>query len=180
MERKIKIPEMKEEDITKWYQTMRPIVYHEGVAVFLRPLNTSEIMCSVYTMFEKTSDFENNVDYSKLSFLADVKMLHVGRTCPILKPTVSEIIRQIPNEFLGKVVAFEIVYEPQGAADFDLFKEELESLLQVSVVRLYQVKDDLNVQSEQVLSYPDKYSTVPIGMKEDQFEKLKELIANRA
>lgn len=47
----------------------------------------------------------------------------------------------------------------------------------VSVVRLYQAKDDTNEVAEPVGEYPNEDSTLPIGMTEKEFQNVKTLLS---
>lgn len=183
MERKIRIPVMEDDEITKWYETIKPIVNYKTDetlklnSVYLRPLTEEELSNISYTWLTK-ENYADEVDYSKLSVLADVKMLHSWSYYGYFKPSVGEIIRQIPKKMLEKVVAFEIIYSPDDWSDFNLFKEEFDESYHVSVVRLYQAKDDSNIAAEKVMTeYPSKEDTVPtIGMLDEEFHQLRDLI----
>ena len=186
MERKIRIPVMEDNEITKWYETIKPIVNYKTDetlklnSVYLRELTEEELSNISYTWLTK-ENYADKVDYSKLSVLADVKMLHRWSYYGYFKPSVGEIIRQIPKKMLEKVVAFEIIYSPDDWSDFNLFKEEFDESYHVSVVRLYQAKDDSNIAAEKIMTeYPSKEDTVPpIGMSDEEFHQLKDLIYRR-
>ena len=177
MEEKNIIPIM-EEEIAKWYKNIRPIVKSkaknncENKSVYLRKLKNDELTNLSYTWLQKQKDYAEEVEYEKLSVLADVKMLHRFGLYGFFKPSVSEVICQIPKELLPKVIAFEIIYSPISNSDFNLFKKEFDACFHVSVVRLYQVKCN-----EEHLCEDDIMQ--PIGMTKEEFEKYKELILQR-
>lgn len=175
MKRKIKIPEMDRKDIIKWHATIKPIVREDGKFIYLRKLKDKEVLNAHYTELKQLKDYGRRVDFSELSILADVKMLHGFSSDSFFRPSVGEVIRQIPKDMIGKVVAFEIVYFPTTSADFNLFKKEFEAGFHVSVVRLYQAKNNDNETAHSIASYPTKDSRLPIGMAEKKFNKLKEL-----
>ena len=187
MGRKIKIPIMKNKEIAKWYENMKPIVNGKtsenlkSKSVYLRLLTKEELTDRSYTWLTK-ENYADEVEYGKLSLLADIKMIHKWSYYGFFNPSVGEIIRQIPKELLGKVVAFEIIYLPKNSSDFNLFKKEFDAGFHVSVVRLYQAKDDSNIAAEgTVLKYPSEDDTVPpIGMSKEEFYKLKDLIYQRS
>ena len=171
MERKFEIPEMSNEVISKWYTTIKPIVADEGTFKYLRPLSNEELTRTAYTWLNKPTDYADTVDFSKLSVLADVKMLHTWAYYGFFKPSVGEIIRQIPKELLEKVVAFQII---KGAIGINGFaNEELNAGFHVSIVRLYQAKDSTNTTAEPLKFYPTSDSQIPIGMTEEVFSIFK-------
>ena len=172
MERKFKIPMMSNEEIAKRYANIKPIVKHEGIPTYLRELTEHELTHSAYTWFNEPSDYAEPVDYSKLSVLADVKMLHVWAYYGFFKPDVGEVIRQIPKEYLENVVAFEIICGAIGMNS--IFNNELNAGFHVSIVRLYQAKDDTNEVAQPIDIYPTNDCKIPIGMTEKEFQWVKE------
>lgn len=191
MERKIEIPKMSEGTIEKWYSTIKPIVHEGNKFTFLRELSSQEISGSAYTWFNDPEDYAEDVDFSKLSFLADVKMLHGYGYYGLFKPSVGEVIRQIPEDMLEKAVAFEIIYSPVTAADFEQFRTEFDAGFHVSIVRLYKNKDDTSEAAEPIgvfsnepvwrpaTAYPTENSVLPIGMTEEEFGKFREFIGKK-
>ena len=172
MERKIEIPIMSKEEIAKWYANIKPIV-GKATKSYLRNLSEKEITGVAYTWLTEPGDLADPVDFSKLSVLADVKMLHRWCYYGFFKPDVGEVIRQIPKELLEKVVAFEIL---DGAIGWDtIYNKECNAGFQVSIVRLYQAKDATNEEAKKVDVYPTKDSNIPIGMTQEEFEEYKEL-----
>jgi len=191
MERKFEIPTMSEATIRKWYSTIRPIVHQGSNFTFLRKLSNKELSGVAYTWLDNPKDYAENVDFSKLSFLADVKMLHTYGYYGLFKPSVGEVIRQIPADMLEKAVAFEIIYSPVTWADFEQFKAEFDAGFHVSIVRLYKNKDDtieavepIGVFSNEPVwrpatAYPTENSVLPIGMTEEEFGKFKKFIGQK-
>lgn len=167
MERKFDIPKMSNEDIARWYTTIRPIVKH---SIYLRELSTKELTNSAYTWIRSLNDYAEQVDFSKLSVLEDRKMLHTWGYYGFFKPNVGEVIRQIPKEYLNRVVAFEIIAGP--LAMNNVFRDEFNAGFHVSIVRLYQAKDDTNESAKPITVYPEKDSAIPVGMTKKEFDQL--------
>lgn len=167
MKRKFEIPKMSTEEITRWYATIKPIVNGD---TYLRELSAEELTNVAYTWLNETTDYAEKVDFSKLSVLEDVKMLHGWGYYGYFKPSVGEVIRQIPKEYLEKVVAFEII--ECAIAMNSTFKDELNAGFHVSIVRLYQAKDAKNEAAHQITKYPTKDSKIPIGITEEEFKEL--------
>ena len=172
MERNFEIPQMSIDDIAKLYANIKPIVKDGKTPTYLRELTKHELTHTAYTWLNQPSDYAEPVDFSKLSVLADVKMLHAWAYYGFFKPDVSEVIKQIPKEYLEKVVAFEII---DGAIGMNtVFNKELNAGFHVSIVRLYQAKDDTNEEAQPINSniYPTEDCKVPIGMTEKEFQEL--------
>lgn len=167
MERKFEIPKMSNAEIAHWYATINPIVEHD---TYLRKLSADELTNVAYTWLNKPSDYSDKVDFSKLSVLEDIKMLHGYGSYVLFKPSVGEVIRQIPKEHLKKVIAFEII---DGAIAMNsTFNAELNAGFHVSIVRLYQAKDDTNEVAQPITEYPTSDSKLPVGMTEEEFKEL--------
>lgn len=171
MERKFEIPKMSNGDIAKWYATIKPIVKNEGKPTYLRELSDSELENVAYTWLNEPEDYGDIADFTKLSVLADVKMLHGWGYYGFFKPSVGEVIRQIPKEYLEKVVAFEII---AGAIGMNtIFNAELNAGFHVSIVRLYQARDNINDEAQPIDIYPTSDCKLPIGMAEEEFQGVK-------
>ena len=170
MKRKFEIPPMSNTEIAKLYKNIKPIVKNEGIHVYLRELTDEELTNKAYTWFDKPSDFAEPVDYNQLSVLTDIKMLHKWGYYAFFKPSVGEVIRQIPKEYLEKTIAFEIIASAIGINT--VYSEELNAGFHVSIVRLYQKKDDTNKEAHPLKTYPEDDSKVPIGMDKKDFETI--------
>ena len=173
MERKFEIPQMSNGDIAKWYATIKPIVKNGGKPTYLRELSNSELENVAYTWLNKPEDYGDVADFSKLSVLADVKMLHGWGYYGFFKPSVGEVIRQIPEEYIEKVVAFEIIHGAIGMNT--IFNAELNAGFHVSIVRLYQAKDSTNEAANPIDIYPTNDCKIPMGMTEEEFQGVKEM-----
>lgn len=167
MKRIFVIPEMSNEEIAGWYKSIRPIVGN-GM-YYLRELSKKELTSIAYTWLKEPGDYTYKVDYTKLSILEDRKMLHKYDWFESFKPTVGEVIRQIPKDYLyhKKVVAFQILDGP--VAMETTFRNELDAGFHVSIVRLYQAKNSTNQKAQIVKGHPRKDLKVPIGMTKEEF-----------
>jgi len=174
MEQKFRIPKMSMEEIIKWYSSIKPIVHANGTACYLRELSRKELTRAAYTRLNNPQDYSTPVDFNNLSFLADVKMLHRWGYPAFFKPSVEEVIRQIPKEYLNKAVAFEII--AGGIGINSIYCEEFIAGFHVSVVRLYQPKDDKSKSVSPVNYWPCKNDKCPIGMENKDFQKFFDLI----
>lgn len=174
MEQKFEIPDMSIEEITKWYANINPIIQVCGTSFYLRDLSQEELSHRAYTYLNKPWDLLRAVDYNKLSVIADVKMLHRWSYYGNFKPSVSEVISQIPKHLLNKVVAFEIIVGAIGMNS--IYRAELNAGFHVSVVRLYQEKINGMQPASPIDCWPTKYSLLPLGMTESDFKEIKLLI----
>lgn len=140
-EKKFFIPEMDENELVKCYAHISPIVKKEdGKSFYLRRLSDKEISNKAYTWLTDKSDYGDEVDYTKLEEIAVLSMLHTFGYYGFFKPSVAEVIRQIPCELLDQTIAFEMISKPNTVADLNHSKEALNAGFHVSAVRLYKAK----------------------------------------
>ena len=173
MEQKFQIPKMSTEEIAKWYSTIKPIVRKNGKSNYLRELSLNELTKTSYTWLTNPKDYAEVVDYSKLSVITDVKMLHTYGYYGFFKPSVGEVIQQIPKRFLKDVVAFEIL---DGAIAMNsIYREELNAGYHVSVVRLYRTITTSHLPAIPINCWPNKYSKRPLNMLDSDFRKIMNL-----
>lgn len=139
MERKLEIPKMSEEEIVHWYSTIRPIVEDcESKTRYLRELTPNELINVAYTWLDKPSDYAEEVDFNHLAILEDKLMFLSFGYKGLFRPRVGEVIRQIPKEYLEKVVAFEIINSAIGLDS--KYNNELKAGWRACIVRLYEAK----------------------------------------
>lgn len=72
-----------------------------------------------------------------LKVLKVIQTYHTYGYYGLFKPSIAEVLRQIPKEDLDKVVAFEIVDRPQDAADLNNELEALHAGYHVAKTALY-------------------------------------------
>lgn len=166
MKRKYFIKEIPIPELLVLAKKIRPIVHGQ----YLRKLNSRELVMTAFTWLDDPEDFVEEVDYSKLSVIEDRKMLHSWNYYGSFKPTVYEVISQIPEELFKKVVAFEII---EGAIGMNsIFKEEFQEGYYVSIVRLYCEKEADTVAAIPLIEYPTVDCKIPVGITKNQFHFL--------
>lgn len=69
--------------------------------------------------------------------LCDITTYHIYAYYGFFKPTIAEVLAQIPAEYLDKVVAFEIVEGPETADDLNREPEAFNAGYHVAITRLY-------------------------------------------
>ena len=166
MKRKYFIKELSTNKLLELSKSIKPIVHGQ----YLRNLNSRELFMTSFTDLDDPEDFAKDVDYSKLSVLEDRKMLHTWNFPSSFKPTVSEVLSQIPEELLSKVIAFEILEGALGMKG--AFIEEFKEGYHVSIVRLYGEKTAVNKAASLLIEYPSNNCDVPVGITEEQFHML--------
>jgi hypothetical protein len=134
------IPEVPKERIEELGGRIRPVVRfalgkdglfrsHKGHPHYIEPVDLFGI---AYTWDPKPT-----TQVSGLKPLADIRTYHTYGYQGFFKPSIAEVLAQIPEEHLDQVVAFEIVDYPQHAEDLNRELEALNSGYHVATTRLY-------------------------------------------
>ena len=123
----IKIPEMSIEEIIKYSQTIKPIIRKDNKRFFLCNLSENDLTVNSYTLLNNNDKIGETADILKMHVIDDVIMYNKSENNSTFSPTVAEIIKQIPKEFLNNVESFEIIH----------CLDELKDDYNVALVRLY-------------------------------------------
>ena len=92
--------------------------------------------------FANEASFAKEVEPYSLSEITCVEMLHRYCRSEVVNPTIAEILSQIPDEYLEKTIAYEVVEYAKFAADFLKHKDEFDDGFHVSKVVLYKKAEE--------------------------------------
>ena len=131
--KKIWIPEVPRERILELAERIKPIYdfIHKG-RCYIEPVDP---FTQAYTWDPKSAESAENLEP-----LCTITTYHSWGYYMFFKPTISEVLAQIPAEHLDKVVAFEIIESPQSADDLNREKEALNAGYHVATTQLYTKK----------------------------------------
>lgn len=130
VEKKIWIPEVSEERIRELADRIKPVVqFARKGKCYIQPVDLFGV---AYTWEPKPADKATG-----LKSLCDITTYHTYGYYGFFKPSVAEVLAQIPAEHLDKVVAFEIVRSPDTVDDLNQEHEALNAGYHVAMTRLY-------------------------------------------
>lgn len=135
----IQIPPMSKKEICELYRRIKPIVRIDEVPYYMREFSPSDLTEKSY-IWNRGEDKTVPANMEELETIMDNKTLHKYGYHGLFKPSIGEVISQIPKDVLEKVVAFEIVYSPESWDDFNRYIDEFNAGFHVSSVRLYSKK----------------------------------------
>ena len=135
---KISIPEISKEELLARYEHIKPIVKLEGKRYFLSNFTEDELTKSSYIWMIKERLGEE-FDITKYSPMPqyDFECIHKFGMPNLFKPSIGEVLAQIPNLVLDVVCAFEIIQKPESETDLYRNRIALENGFHTSIVRLY-------------------------------------------
>ena len=132
--------EMSEQRILELAKQIKPIVtFKEEGSCYVRPVDP---FSESYLWDPRPADRATG-----LSVLCDITTYHPYGYYGSFKPSIAQVILQVPSEHLDRVVAFEIVKPPETVDDLDRESEIFNSGYHVATTRLY-VREDCAVASE--------------------------------
>ena len=130
VEERVWIPKVPKERIQELSELIRPVVQFDGKGGrYIKPVDLFGI---AYTWDPEPEDRATG-----LVSLCDITTYHSYGYHGFFKPSIAEVLAQIPNEYVGKVVAFEIVEKPETADDLNRHIEALNAGYHVAKTRLY-------------------------------------------
>ena len=146
---KVSLPAVFEnhEEIMRRYARIKPIVEVNGQKHFLREFSEEEVFTHAY--INDPSDVIMEESVNTTLFISrpndDFECIHSYGYYGIFKPSIAEVLSQIPDTLLDFVDGFEIIDYPRTPEDFNKHKVEFYNHFHVSTVRLYTSRDNPNV-----------------------------------
>ena len=157
-------------ELRSYSRDIRVILHTEAnKSYYIKPLGQRDMTEGSFVFLDNQKYLRMEVDYRKLTVVADVAMCHKFFDDGTFHPTYEEVIRQIPDCYEHKVCAFEIMYGPWDDDDIDAFAEEVSEGYHVFIVRLYGKKREGDEPATEPFKYP-KGAPVPVNMEEYEFD----------
>ena len=127
----ISIPEITDEKLVALPARIRPVMPFgkNNKKHYLKPCDLREVAC---TWHPKKA--EEAID---LKFLGDIVTLHEYGHPMLFKPSVAEVLAQIPSHLIDETIAFEIVNKPLSAEDLNKEQRATRAGFHTATVRLY-------------------------------------------
>jgi len=134
------IPEVPKSDILELAKRIKPVVRFaiglmgrfkspEGKPYFIKPVDPFTIAFMWSPKPRKVA--------KGLKKLVDITTYHTWTYYGMFKPSIAEVLAQIPADIVDRVVAFEIIDYPETAGDLNRNLDALNAGYHVAVTRLY-------------------------------------------
>ena len=124
------VPKMPRRSIRKLAERIKPVVtFKDEGSCYIKPV---DLFSESYSW-----DPEPAGKATGLKPLCDITTYHPYGYYGSFKPSIAQVILQIPKEHRDKVIAFEIVKYPETADDLDPESEIFNSGFHVATTRLY-------------------------------------------
>ena len=129
MSEKVYIPVLSVERVAELFKHIKPVYEFDGVKRYIKPVALHTV---AYTWDAKPA-----AEAVGLIPLTDITTYHKWGYYGFFKPSIGEVLRQIPEDLLEQVVAFEIVDSPKNSEDLNKNLTELNDGYHVATTRLY-------------------------------------------
>ena len=134
--KKLTIPEIDDERLRELYRFLRPIVTIDEIKYLLKEYTLEQLRNQSF-IWNRNEDKREVVDQNKLETVEDFICLNKWGHYSMFKPTIAEVLSQVPVRTIREADAFEIIGEPETSKD--LYKEAMEQGFHLSKVRSYKI-----------------------------------------
>ena len=137
--KQLSIPHISDEELIRRYLKIKPIAEVCEKKYWLKEYSIDEMRNTSYFMNLFSDRTELVGDALSCHDHEDFKCLHSFGSYGIFKPTVAEVLAQIPENSLKHftIDAFEIIDNPASGGNLQKFREAMKCGYHTSVVRLY-------------------------------------------
>lgn len=133
------IPQIADDELLRLYSAIKPIISLDGEKFYCREFTPKELRGISYT-WDKAASKGEPADFALLKEVGKISTLHAYGYYGIFKPSVAEVLSQIPTHLLASVVAFEITDWPREAMDLHKNVDALNAGFHVAETTLYSAK----------------------------------------
>ena len=134
--KKLVIPEISDSRLIELYKTLKPIVEIDEMKYFLREFTLHELRRTSYIWSER-EDKTEQVDLSRLESIDEFPCLHTCGYYGLFKPSIAEVLAQMPENLIGTANTFEIVESPETREDVFRYPEVVNNGFHLSKVKAY-------------------------------------------
>ena len=134
----LQIPIINDKRLKELYQLLKPIVTIDEMKYLLREYTLQELKNTSY-IWNCHEDIRNIVDTKKLEVVDDFLCLHTYGYYGLFKPSIAEILSQVPENVIEHANAFEIIEQPETREDIFKYKNAVNNGFHLSKVRAYKM-----------------------------------------
>jgi len=135
------IPNIPEEKLLELYSNIRPIVKIDGKKYLLKDFKPEELREHSY-IWDADKDKREIVEEETLEIIQDFHCLHTWAYYGVFKPTIAEVLAQMPIESREQANFFEIVDQPRTVDDLSRNQVITDAGYHLSIVRTYKINEE--------------------------------------
>ena len=135
---KLVIPEIDDKRLEELYKMLKPIVTIEKMKYLLKEFTLEQLRNQSY-IWNSDEDKRDIVDSSKLEPVEDFLCLHTYGYYGFFKPSIAEVLSQVPEKTISEANTFEIIESPKTREDIFRYPEVVNNGFHLSKVRSYKM-----------------------------------------
>lgn len=139
IDRPIEINYLDEAELNARYERIKPLVTINGLTYTLRPFKPHEL-CDQSYIWEAEKDKRKVIDKERLEVIENFITLHEYGYYGLFKPSINEVLSQLPEKSIKEAQYFEIIESPRTRSDVFRYTEVVNAGYHAAVVRTYKVK----------------------------------------
>ena len=137
---KLEIPKIDDKRLEQLYKYLKPIVKMNYIRFYLKEYILNELKNYPY-LINAWEDKREMVDPNKIEMVEDFLCLHKCGEYGLFRPTIAEVLSQMPVTSIREANTFEIIEEPELCSDVFRYPELINNGLNLSRVRTYKVHE---------------------------------------
>ncbi len=135
---KLVIPEIDDKRLAELYRMLKPIVTIDEIKYLLKKFTLEQLRNQSY-IWNRQEDKREIVDPSKLEPVEDFLCLHTYGYYGLFKPSIAEVLSQVPEKTIYEANTFEIIESPETREDVFRYPEVVDNGFHLSKVRSYKM-----------------------------------------
>ena len=117
---------------------LKPIVTIDEIKYLLKEFTLEQLRNQSY-IWNRHEDKRDVVDPSKLEPIEDFLCLHTYGYYGLFKPSIAEVLSQVPEKTIYEANTFEIIEKPETRKDVFRYPEVVDNGFHLSKVRSYKL-----------------------------------------
>ena len=135
---KLVIPKIDDNRLVELYRMLKPIVTIDEIKYLLKEFTLEQLRNQSY-IWNCDEDKRDVIDPNKLEPIEDFLCLHTCGYYGLFKPSIAEVLSQIPEKTISEANTFEIIEAPETREDLFRYTELIDNGFHLSKVRSYKL-----------------------------------------
>ena len=132
------LPTIDDNKLRELYKTLKPIVTIEEIKYLLKEFTLEQLRNQSY-IWNANEDKREIVEPGKLEIVDDFLCLHTWGYYGLFKPSIAEVLAQVPDYVAKEANTFEIIESPETREDLFRYPEIIDNGFHLSKVRAYKL-----------------------------------------
>ena len=140
IDRELTIHFLEDDELKRRYDKTKPIIMIDGITYDMKEFSFSALSDQSY-IWNRDTDKRNIVHKEDLEVVEDFICLHGYGYYGLFKPSIHEVLAQLPEKSIKEADYFEIIESPVTREDVFKYTDVLNAGYHATVVRTYKKKE---------------------------------------